>query len=99
MTSYWSKVNNSLLNSLFQILTILIHRVAAYAKKHLELGREFREKLPKNAHRALLLAVEAEHFLQELEDHNFDIFDSRFRKKSFVKLPYRILKAAKSDSY
>ncbi len=74
-------------------------RVAAYAKKHLELGREYQSKLPKNAHRALLLAVEADHFLKELEERNFDIFDSYFRKKSIFKLPYSIMKAAKNGTY
>mmetsp|Transcript_30163 Transcript_30163/g.22419 ORF Transcript_30163/g.22419 Transcript_30163/m.22419 type:complete len:113 (+) Transcript_30163:132-470(+) len=38
----------------------VILEVAAYAKKHLEAGREYQGKLPKHAHRALLLGVEAE---------------------------------------
>jgi hypothetical protein len=38
----------------------VIYRVAAYAKKHLEAGREYSSKLPKHAHRALLLAIEAD---------------------------------------
>jgi hypothetical protein len=38
----------------------MLYRVAAYAKKHLEAGREYSSKLPKHAHRALLLAIEAD---------------------------------------
>lgn len=45
------------------------------------------------------MAVEAEYFLQELEDHNFDIFDATFRQKSYLKIPYRIQKAAKNNKY
>ena len=68
----------------------VILEIAAYAKKHLEIGRSYSDKLPKHAHRALLLAIEADLFLKELEVHNFDIFNEAFRKKSYVKLPYAI---------
>jgi hypothetical protein len=34
--------------------------VSAYAKKHLEVGREYRDKLPEDTHRAFLIAIEAE---------------------------------------
>lgn len=44
----------------------MVLEIAAYAKKHLELGREYQSKLPKHAHRALLMAVEAEYFLETL---------------------------------
>ena len=77
----------------------VILEVAAYAKKHLEVGRSFKDKLPKYANRALLLAVEAEMFLELLEKHNFDIFDEAFRKKSFVKVPYAMYKASKGGYY
>jgi hypothetical protein len=53
--------------SLSKIVAFNKIRVSAYAKKHLEVGREYREKLPKNAHRAFLMAVEAEQFLNDLE--------------------------------
>ena len=76
-----------------------MYRVAAYAKKHLELGREYQDKLPKHAHRALLMAVEAESFLDELQERNFDIFEATFRSKSYVKIPYRIYKAASNNKY
>ena len=74
-------------------------RVAAYAKKHLEVGREFREKLPKHAHRAFLLSIEAEQFLKDLQEHNFDIFKEHFRKKYYLKVPYRMYRAAKNSQY
>ena len=69
---------------------MLICRVAAYAKKHLEVGRSYASKLPKHANRALILAVEADYFLTELEESNFDIFDAKFRRNSYVKVPYKI---------
>lgn len=77
----------------------VILEIAAYAKKHLEIGRQHKDKLPKNTHRALLVAIEAEIFLDELEKHNFDIFDSEFRKKSYFKIPYEIYKGAKNGYY
>ena len=77
----------------------VILEVSAYAKKHLEVGRSLQSKVPKNTHKALLLAIEADYFLTELEKHNFDIFDEAFRKKSFVKLPYAMYKGAKNGYY
>lgn len=39
----------------------VVLEVAAYAKKHLEVGREFQSRnMPKSTHRALLLAIEAD---------------------------------------
>jgi GTP-dependent phosphoenolpyruvate carboxykinase len=58
---------------------LIIYRVAAYAKKHLEVGREYKDKLPKHTHRAFLLAIEADQFLKDLEEHNFNIFEEHFR--------------------
>ena len=77
----------------------MILEVAAYAKKHLEVGREYADKLPEHTHRAFLLAIEAEQFLHDLEEHNFDIFDEFFRRKYYMKMPYRMLKAAKKGQY
>ena len=74
-------------------------RVSAYAKKHLEVGREYKEKLPKNTHRAFLMAVEAEQFLNDLEKYNFDIFNEHFRKKYYLKVPFKMMRAAKSSNY
>jgi hypothetical protein len=78
----------------------VILEVSAYAKKHLELARSYQSKnLPKNTHRAFLLAVEADNYLQSLEKHNFDIFDSAFRKRSVIKLPWAMYTAAKKGVY
>mgnify|MGYP001115739970 CR=1 FL=1 len=41
----------------------VVFEVSAYAKKHLEMGRDLQSKLPKNSHKALLLAIEADQFL------------------------------------
>ena len=55
--------------------------------------------MPKNSHLALLLAIEADQFLDALEEHNFDIFDEAFRKKSLFKLPYAMYQGAKKGYY
>ena len=44
----------------------VVLEIAAYAKKHLEIGRSYGSKLPKNSHLAFLLAIEAEMFLEKL---------------------------------
>jgi hypothetical protein len=92
----WSKNFDGIMHEEFYDV---VHEVAAYAKKHLEMGRSFQDKVPKNTHKALLLAIEAEMFLDELEKQNFDIFDEAFRKKSFIKVPYAIYKGAKNGYY
>lgn len=55
----------------------VVLELAAYAKKHLEAARKIQADapLPAHTHRALLLAQEAEYFLDELENHNFNVFD------------------------
>ena len=78
----------------------VILEIASYAKKHLEIGRSYQDKaLPKHTHRAFLLAIEAEMFLADLEKHNFDVFDSEMRKKSFFKVPWAIYNGAKKGIY
>jgi NADH dehydrogenase [ubiquinone] 1 alpha subcomplex assembly factor 6 len=77
----------------------VILEIAAHAKKYLELGRTYKDKLPKHAHRALLFGVEAEIYLKDLEEYNFDIFNEHFRKTSYFKLPLKMLRASKNQSY
>lgn len=77
----------------------VILEIAAHAKKHLEISRTYSDKLPKHAHRALLFGVEAEDYLNKLEENNFDVFDASFKRISYVKLPYKILKSAKAGKY
>lgn len=77
----------------------VVLEVASYAKKHLEEGRSYSDQLPKNSHKALLLAIEADQFLKDLEEHNFNIFDDAFRKKSFFKMPYAMYQGAKKGYY
>lgn len=77
----------------------VILEVASYAKKHLEIAQSYKEQVPKVATRALLHGVETEFYLSELERLNFDPFDSEFRKPSLIKLPYKIYKAAKNNTY
>jgi len=56
----WSKNFDGIMSEEFYDVML---EVAAYAKKHLELGKDLQSKLPKNSHLAMLLAVEAEFFL------------------------------------
>lgn len=74
----WSRHTDGIIHEeLFDVIL----EVSAYAKKHLELGRSYQSKnLPKNAHLAFLLTVEADRFIKLLEEHNFDVFDPVFRK-------------------
>ena len=44
------------------------------------------------------MAVEAEQFLTDLEKYNFDIFNEHFRKKYYLKVPYKMMRAVKSKS-
>ena len=54
----WSKNFDGIMSEEFYDVIL---EVAAYAKKHLEIGRSFQEKsLPKHTHRSMLLAIEAE---------------------------------------
>lgn len=45
------------------------------------------------------MSVEAEQFLDDLEKYNFDIFDEHFRKKYYFKVPYRMMRAAKANTF
>lgn len=92
----WTKNFDGIMSEEFYDVVL---EVASYAKKHLELGRSFSDKVPKNTHLALLLAVEADDFLKKLEETNFNIFDEEFRKKSFIKTPYKLYSAAKAGHY
>jgi hypothetical protein len=73
--------------------------IAAYAKKHLEFSRKYADKLPKNSHFAFLQAIEAEIFLDDLEKHNFDIFEDHFRQVSKFRTPYKMYRAAKAGRF
>ena len=92
----WSKNFDGIMNEEFYDVVL---EIAAYAKKHLEVGRSLQSKLPKNSHRAFILAVEADHFLTELEKHNFDVFDPAMRKKSMLTVPWAMYRAVKKGTY
>lgn len=77
----------------------VVLEVASYARENLIRAIELQDKLPKNAHRALLQLVEAEYYLEELERHNFQVFHEGMNKPSRVVMPLRIRKAAASGKY
>ena len=74
-------------------------QIAAYAKRHLEIGRDMATKLPKFANRALLVASECEYYLRKLQDVNFDVFNNDLVIPSRVSVPYRMFMHAKNNSY
>ncbi len=73
-------------------------RIAAYAKKHIEIGRTYSTKLPKNAHVAFLNSVESYEWLMELEKFNFDITEPSLFKPNnkYIKL---MMQAGKKGEY
>ena len=82
----------------FYLFFIFLFRIAAYAKKHIEIGRDYKEKLPKNAHVALLNSVESYEWLMDLERFNFKITEPSLMKpkNSYVKL---MMQAGKKGEY
>lgn len=76
-----------------------ILEMAAYAKKHIEIGRTYNGKLPKNSHAALLIAVESYEWLLELEKLNFNIFDSSLQKMNPREITNKILECGKTNTF
>jgi phytoene/squalene synthetase len=76
-----------------------ILEVAAYAKKHIEIGRTFKEKLPKNTHIAFLQAVESYDWLLELEKFNFDVFEPSLSRLSTRTTPKKMMEFGKKGNY
>ncbi len=77
---------------------IYINRIAAYAKKHIEIART-NTKLPKNANIAFLSAAEAYEWLMELEEYNFDIFEPKLQKLSSSKMSKKMIECAKNGQF
>lgn len=74
-------------------------RVAAFARENMIRAIELAPKLPKHAHRALLHLVDAEHYLEELEKYNFELYNKELMKPSLVVVPLRMRKASASGRY
>jgi phytoene/squalene synthetase len=77
----------------------LILEIAAYAKKHIEIGRKYKDDLPKNTHIAFLQAVEAHEWLLELEEYNFDIFEPRLQKFHTSNISNKMMELGKKGQY
>ena len=76
-----------------------ILEVAAYAKKHIEIGRSFHDKLPKNTHIAFLQAVESYDWLIELEKLNFDVLEPSLGRVSTSAIPKKMMEYGKKGEY
>lgn len=73
--------------------------VAAYGKKHIEIGRSYKDKLPKNTHIAFLQAVESYDWLLELEKYNFDVLEPNLQRLSTSSAPRKMMEYGKKDLY
>jgi NADH dehydrogenase [ubiquinone] 1 alpha subcomplex assembly factor 6 len=76
-----------------------ILEVASYAKKHIEIGRSMKDKLPKNTHIAFLQAVESYEWLMELEKYNFDVLEPKLQKLSTMTIPKKMMEYGKKGEY
>jgi phytoene/squalene synthetase len=76
-----------------------ILEIAAYAKKHIEIGRSLKEKLPKNTNIAFLQAVESYDWLMDLEKYNFDVFEPKLQKYSTISMPKKMMEYGRKGEY
>ena len=76
-----------------------ILEVAAYAKKHIEIGRSMKDKLPKNTHIAFLQAVESYDWLMELEKYNFDVLEPNLQKMSTRTVPKKMMEFGRKGEF
>ena len=95
----WDRVHGKPSEELFDCAL----EIAAHAKKCYEMGvreyEEHRSSFPEHSFRAFLRGVETEYYLELLEDHNFNLFDPALNSINPLKLPYRVYKAARSQSF
>lgn len=79
----------------------IILEVAAYSKRHLEVGRELAKtnNLQKNSHVAFLQAIETSWWLSELEKYNFNPMTHNLLKPSTFTIPRLILSKGKQGLF
>lgn len=70
--------------------------MASFARENLIRAIELTDKLPPNANRAFLPLIDAEMYLDDLEKHNFEVFQNKLSRINYFQLPFRLRKAAKS---
>ena len=71
--------------------------MAAYAKKHIEIGRSYKDKLPKNTHVAFLNCVEAYEWLIDLEKYNFNVLEPSLQKPNTSYIKVMMAKGKKGE--
>jgi len=71
--------------------------MSAYAKRHIEIGRSYQDKLPKNTHVAFLNSVEAYEWLLELEKYNFNVLEQNLHKQSSKYVKMMMAKGKKGE--
>ena len=76
-----------------------ILEIASYAKKHIEIGRTYKDKLPKNANVAFLQAVESYEWLLTLEKYNFDVLEPKLSRISTRTIPKKMMEMGKKGEY
>lgn len=78
---------------------IYLYRIAAYAKKHIETGRTYHDKIPKYSNISMLLAVESYDWLLQLEQFNFNVLEQNLQKISTYTIPRKMLKEGKEGRF
>ena len=43
--------------------------------------------------------IDAEYYLEELQKYNFEVFDSKMMKPSYIKVPFRMRAASKAGRF
>jgi phytoene/squalene synthetase len=77
----------------------LILEIAAYGRMNLEKARENQSSLPKYAYLGFLQLAQAEMFYKKLEQRNFNIFDAKTRKFSWMPLAWKMFKCARKKVF
>lgn len=82
----------------------VILEMAAYAKKHIEVAAQMSDELKenesnRNIHIAFMQCIDSYHWLKELEEYNFNVFEPNLKKIKSFSLSRKISQAGKSGKY
>ena len=77
----------------------LAFELCTRAHQHLNSARSLSNKVPKEAQMILAPAVTCEVFLNEMEKHDFDLFDKRLNSEFRTKIVYKLILAKLKNKY
>lgn len=95
LTNLWERIHGAPKDGFYDVVL----ETAFHARGLLRTAQKLSDELPEHSHRAMLHAVEAEWFLENLEKANFNVFDKTLHGNSFFWLPLKIRKAAANGKY